>query len=96
MDEEAHAGDDEQHDGRELIHLHGDGGLEGARGDPREELADVRLAVEDAEEDRARHEEGEAQRGHRRPVRTVACRPAEEGIDERAHERKERDQPDES
>ena len=96
MDQKADAGDHEQHDGGELVHLHRDRRLEGAGADPREELAHVRLAVEHAREDEARGEEGQTQRGNGDPMREVSGAPPEERIDERAHEREERNQPDES
>jgi hypothetical protein len=96
MDQEADSRDHEQHDGGELVHLHRHRRREAAGADPREELAHVRLAVEHAREDEARGDEGQAQRGHGDPVRGASGKTAEERVQQRAREREERNQPDES
>jgi len=96
VDEESDAGDHEEHHPRELIHLHEHTRLEAARADPGEELPHVRLAVEHAREHEARGEEREEESGNGDPVRGVSDAPPEKRVGERAHERKERNQPDES
>ncbi len=96
MDEEAHPGHHQQHHRGQLVHLRGDGGVERARHHPREEVAGPRLPVPDAAEHHARgHERGEQGR-HRDPVGLVSDEAAEDGVDQRADEREQRDQPDES
>ncbi len=45
MDQEADAGDDEDHDRGEGIELEGERSLEAPRGDPGEERFDERLAL---------------------------------------------------
>ena len=94
VDQRADAGDDEQHHGGELVHVRHDGGLEVARHDPREERAGEAPPVPDAREDRARREKRAGERRHRDPVGPPTDEVAEEDVDDRARERKSRDQPE--
>ncbi len=96
VDEEAHSGHHQQHHRGELVHLRGDRGLERSRDHPREQVAGPGLAVPDPDEHEARgHERGEEGR-NRDPVRLVPDEAPEQGVDQRAEQREQRDQPDES
>ena len=95
VNQEADAGDDEQHDRGELIDLGAHRHVERARLDPGEQLSAPRLAVPDAREHGAGGNERRGQRGVGDPVRPVAGDPAAQCVDHGTEQRKQRNQPDE-
>jgi hypothetical protein len=96
VDEEPHARHDQQHHRRELVQLERDRGPEGPGDDPVEERPRERLVREpDAAEREEGDGEGQADRGHRHPVRPVAQAAPEGEVHERSRERQRGDRPDE-
>ena len=94
VDQEADAGDDQQHDAGERVDVGGDAGLEVAGDDPREERVGEGAARPRAGGDRARGQEAAGQCRHRDPVGAPARQTPEEDVEEGSGQRKGGNQPE--
>ncbi len=99
MDEEADAGDYEDHDDGELIHLEIEAGAEIAGDDPVEKffaegVAVLRVVIEEFADSFQSTREGNSRGGERDGVDDfIRPLPAEKAVDGRAQQRQQRDDP---